>query len=70
MTVLYFTSESAMDLQVRVMDLSGRVLFADQQDASLQYSRNLDISQWASGMYLIEWTIDGQIEVDRLSKMD
>lgn len=49
-----FISEEETDYQVRICDLSGRILFSDQRQAAEggNYDR-LDVSRMAKGMYLL-----------------
>ena len=51
----------AMDLQMKVFDISGRLLQTHQKDASNVHQMNVDMSNYANGMYFIMLQIGNEI---------
>lgn len=60
-------AKRAENLNIRVTDISGRELFAESlKTDSLQLVRELDLSRYAAGVYLITLDIDGYLLTKRV----
>ena len=57
----------AMDLELKVFDLAGRLLQTYRENASNIHQMNLDLSNYANGMYFIMLQIGDEVIVEKVS---
>lgn len=50
---LSFELTQRRDVQVEVLDLNGRAIFADRQKASESYQQDIDLSAYSKGIYML-----------------
>ncbi len=57
----------AMDLQLKVLDVAGRLLQTHQKDVSNVHQMKVDLSNYTNGMYFIMLQVGGEVIVEKVS---
>ena len=60
LTTLDVSLTEAMDFQVRVLDLGGRVIFHREESMTTQFRDELDLSGQPTGMYILQIIANGK----------
>jgi len=67
-TTLFVTLDHPAEVQVQLLDLTGRLVWSSAPIQSDNLSERLDLSHYPDGMYLIRLTADGRSVVRKLVK--
>jgi hypothetical protein len=67
-TTLFVTLDHPAEVQIQVLDLTGRLVWSSAPIQSDNLSERLDLSHYPDGMYLIRLTADGRSVVRKLVK--
>jgi len=56
---LTFDFEGSQQIQTRVMDITGRIIFEESDDSINNYYKQLNTSNWENGYYFVEVLANG-----------
>ncbi|MBL7931239.1 MAG: T9SS type A sorting domain-containing protein, partial [Bacteroidia bacterium] len=65
---IHFRGPMIPNLQVRLIDLTGRILLSADYSTRVQEEVDLDLRDFPSGLYLINFTWGNQTKTQRLIK--
>ncbi|MBK8563264.1 MAG: T9SS type A sorting domain-containing protein [Saprospiraceae bacterium] len=67
---LFISLENPMNLQVKMMDVNGRILFKTSEEVVLEKTWRLDLTPWPSGVYYCMVAAGGKATMLKVVKMN